>query len=102
MDCSYAQLRGREAAELNAFFRATRRLDPWQGELVLRRAGQLNRSYAQLRAGVVGDAAPDSCGYVLLGSPGDTACPQGDVWLATIAPGNVLSSDALSTFALSQ
>ncbi len=38
--------------------------------------------------------------YVFAGSPADTACPHGDARLATIAPGKVLSSDALSTFAL--
>ena len=34
------------------------------------------------------------------GSPAEIACPHGEARLATIAPGNVLSSDALITFAL--
>ena len=34
------------------------------------------------------------------GSPAETAWPQGEARLAEIAPGNVLSSDALMTFAL--
>jgi hypothetical protein len=37
---------------------------------------------------------------VFAGSPAETACPHGEARLATIAPGNVLSSDALITFAL--
>ena len=34
------------------------------------------------------------------GSPAETAWPHGEARLATIAPGNVLSSDALITLAL--
>ena len=37
---------------------------------------------------------------MLLGSPAETAWPHGEARLATIAPGNVLSSEALTTFAL--
>ena len=37
---------------------------------------------------------------MLLGSPAEIAWPHGEARLATIAPGNVLSSDAFSTFAL--
>jgi hypothetical protein len=35
----------------------------------------------------------------LAGSPAETDCPHGEVRLATIAPGKVLSSEALTTFA---
>src|SRR5450759_706351 len=38
--------------------------------------------------------------YVLLGSPAEIACPHGEARLATMAPGKVLSSEALITFAL--
>ena len=36
---------------------------------------------------------------MLLGSPAGIAWPHGEAGAATIAPGNVLSSDALITFA---